>query len=76
LNILPLENEFQYRFLTKVSLKERLKQIKRILLVLMTPREPRLMISTSSNENISNADSSNQELNEQDSVYQNQNRNS
>lgn len=38
LNILPLENDFQYRFLTKSSLKERLKQLKRILLVLMTPR--------------------------------------
>jgi ATP-dependent Lon protease len=35
LNILPLQNEFQYRFLVKSSLKERLCQLKKIVLYLI-----------------------------------------
>ncbi len=37
LNILPLDNNIQYKFLTKTSLKERLKQMKKIILILMAP---------------------------------------
>jgi len=55
LNILPLENDFQYRFLTKTSLKERLKQIKRIVLVLLTPHAARPITNSISESNISNA---------------------
>ena len=39
LHILPLESEYQYKFLTKQSLKERLRQIKRIIFILTTPSE-------------------------------------
>lgn len=37
LNILPLDRDFQYKFLCKTSLKERLKQMKKIILILMAP---------------------------------------
>lgn len=37
LNILPLESDFKYKFLTKTSLKDRLIQMRKIMLVLMTP---------------------------------------
>ena len=37
LSILPLENDFQYKFLTKTSLKERLKQMKKIISILLRP---------------------------------------
>lgn len=55
LNILPLENELQYRFLTKTSLKERLKQIKRIVLVLLTPHASRPIVNSNSEDSISRA---------------------
>lgn len=51
LNILPLDNDFQYRFLTKTSLKERLRQIKRIVLVLLSPLDRSLVTSNSDSRN-------------------------
>jgi hypothetical protein len=39
LNILPIEHHFQYKFLTKISMLDRLKQMKKILIILMTPIE-------------------------------------
>lgn len=53
LNILPLDNDFQYRFLTKTSLKERLKQIKRIVLVLLSPLD-RSILSSNSDQSLAN----------------------
>lgn len=54
LNILPLENDLQYRFLTKTSLKDRLKQIKRIVQVLLTPHASRPIVNSNSKDSISN----------------------
>jgi len=59
---LPLDNDFQYRFLTKVSLKERLKQIKRIVLVLMTPVQRQLFSSASNDHDNSESDRDSSEM--------------
>lgn len=53
LNILPLENDFQYKFLTKISLKERLKQIKKLLIfMLLIDRSRQQMTTSTSSQNI------------------------
>jgi len=59
---LPLDNDFQYRFLTKVSLKERLKQIKRIVLVLMTPVQRQIFSSASNDHDNSESDRDSSEM--------------
>jgi len=57
LNILPLENDFQYKFLTKTSLKERLKQIKKLLIfMLLIDRSRQQMTSSTSSQNIYEGD--------------------
>ncbi len=57
LNILPLETHLQYKFLTKTNLKDRLKQMKKIIIILMTPLE-RLRQMNESSSHISTLSSS------------------
>jgi Lon protease-like protein len=64
LNILPLETHLQYKFLTKTNLKERLKQMKKIIIILMTPLERlrQMNESTSSSSSSSLSASRNQSI--------------
>jgi hypothetical protein len=52
LNILPLENDFQYMFLTKTSLKERLKQIKKLLIFMLLIDRSRQVTPSTSSQNL------------------------
>lgn len=50
LNILPLDSDLQYKFLTKTKLRERLIQMRKIILVLMAPLRHMFYNTTSSNQ--------------------------
>lgn len=53
LNILPIDSNFQYKFLTKTSLKERLLMIKKILWFLLAPsRHPKPNPMNSSSDSL------------------------
>jgi len=61
-SILPLEHNFQYKFLTKDSFKERLLQMRKIIIILMTPLE-RLYKPNAQNPNNDNNSSNNNNSN-------------
>ena len=58
LNILPLETHLQYKFLTKTNLKDRLKQMKKIIIILMTPLERLRQMNESSASHTASSSSS------------------
>lgn len=50
LNILPLDRDYQYKFLCKTSLKERLKQMKKIIMLLMASMRNLIVGTGSANQ--------------------------